>query len=941
MTETIKDTNEEKTSLVEKRNQFSEIQLKVRCAKFAQKWRNSKSEVSDKQPYWEALFRAFGRNRKSVAVFELPAKTRLNASGEGNIDLLWPSVLLVEHKSRGKDLDEALVQANGYLDELKGDEIPRYIMLCDFFNFVLIDIDQGGKRYEFTIDELPDNTHLLGFMREANVAPIAPDIPVNIKASEIMGKIYDKLRAANYNEEDMEYLLTRLTFCLFAEDVGIFNKKQFSNYIDKSLKNGAQGLGSRLIELFDTLNKPKEDRMTTLDEDLKVFEYINGGLFEHRIDVPSFTVKSSHLLKEATSYDWKDISPVIFGSLFQSVMNAEERRSSGAHYTSEENIMKVLKPLFLDELHEEFNDAIGNDVKLQSFHEKLAKLTFFDPACGAGNFLLLAYREIRKLETELLYLLHGKNTLLTIDGLSKIDVNQFYGIELNKFSQAIAQTAMWMMDHLMNMDLGKKLGGVFVRIPIEQSPHIINGDALELNWNDVLPAEKCSYVLGNPPFSGAKVMDLKQKEQLKRITNNKSGFRALDYVAAWFINAIKYVDMNRQVQTKIGFVATNSITQGKQVYPLWDIVYEKGLEITFAYNSFKWESESKGKAQVIVVILGLSKKSKKQKRLFLIEDDVFTELNPKYISPYLVGSDTVLPLVKETFKSINGLPKMMLGTTPIDDGNYIFSTSEKHEFLIKEPDAKPHLRKFINSIDFINGKHKHILCLQNIDPIILKNLPEIYKRMELVKKFRAKSGMSARKIKDTPTLFHNTVLPNKPFLVFPRVSSEKRKYIPIGNVNPPTVPSDALLIVENSSLGLFGLLTSYMHMVWLSNIGGKLKLDFRYSGGLVYNTFPLPKDGIETLKKLEPYAQRVFDARDAHSNATFADLYDDLRMPHDLINAHIALDKAVEKLYRPEPFESDQERLEFLLGEYEKMLLEYNKLKKDSKKTKAKKKPQS
>ena len=934
MPETIKDTNEEKTSLVEKRNQFSEIQLNVRCAKFAKKWRNSKSEISDKQPYWEALFRAFGRNRKSVAVFELPAKTRLNASGEGNIDLLWPGVLLVEHKSRGKDLEEALVQANGYLDELKGDEIPRYIILCDFFNFVLIDIDQGGKRHEFTIDELPDNTHLLGFMREANVAPIVPDIPVNIKASEIMGKIYDKLRAANYNEEDMEYLLTRLTFCLFAEDAGIFNKKQFSNYIDKSLKNGAQGLGSRLIELFDTLNKPKKDRMTTLDEDLKAFEYINGGLFEHRIDVPSFTVKSSHLLKEATSYDWKDISPVIFGSLFQSVMNAEERRSSGAHYTSEENIMKVLKPLFLDELHEEFNDIISNDVKLQSFHEKLAKLTFFDPACGAGNFLLLAYREIRKLETELLYLLHGDNALLDIDGLSKIDVNQFYGIELNKFSQTIAETAMWMMDHLMNMDLGKKLGDVFVRIPIEQSPHIIHGDALELDWNKILPADKCTYVLGNPPFSGAKIMEPKQKEQLKRIADNRSGFRALDYVTAWFLKGGQYIKND----TPMTFVATNSITQGKQVKPLWDMLSEQGLEIIFAYNSFKWDSESKDKAQVTVVILGLSKISGKQKRLFLTEDNGITELNPKYISPYLGSSNAVLPLVKESSKPINGLPRMRLGTQPIDDGNYIFSVSEKEEFLAKEPGAKPYLRKFINGDDFLNGEYKYLLCLQNAKPAVLKNLPEVCRRMELVKRFRAKGGMSARKLKDFPTVFNNTVLPTKPFLVIPSTTTAKRRYIPIGYLKPPEVASNATTVIETPSLGLFGLLTSMMHVVWVNAIGGKLETRFRYSKSVVYNTFPVPDSNLDAL---EPYAQKILDVRNTHSESTLADLYDDTTMPQNLRKAHEMLDKAVDKLYRKKPFESNQERLEFLFDKYEKMLLEYNKLKKDSKKTKAKKKPQS
>ena len=924
MPETIKDTNEEKTSLVGKRNQFSEIQLNVRCAKFAKKWRNSKSEVSDKQPYWEALFRAFGRNRKSVAVFELPAKTRLNASGEGNIDLFWPGVLLVEHKSRGKDLDEALVQANGYLDELKGDEIPRYIILCDFFNFVLIDIDQGGKRYEFTIDELPGNIHLLGFMREANVAPIAPNIPVNRKASEIMGKIYDELRAANYNEEDIEYLLTRLTFCLFAEDVGIFNKKQFSNYIDKSLKNGAQGLGSRLIELFDTLNKPKKDRMTTLDEDLKAFEYINGGLFEHRIDVPSFTVKSSHLLKEATSYDWKDISPVIFGSLFQSVMNAEERRSSGAHYTSEENIMKVLKPLFLDELHEEFNDAIGNDVKLQSFHEKLAKLTFFDPACGAGNFLLLAYREIRKLETELLYLLHGENTLLTIDGLSKIDVNQFYGIELSKFSQTIAQTAMWMMDHLMNMDLGKKLGGVFVRIPIEQSPNIIHGDALELDWNKILSADKCSYVLGNPPFSGVVYLTSSQREQMKKFGSK------LDYVCAWFITAAEYVRNG----TRIGFVATNSIIQGQHIGLLWPAIIELGMNIIFAHTTFVWNSEAKDKAHVHVVIVGLSRDDV-TRRLFVDGK----ETHPKHITPYLTGVDTLIPIIGKATKPLNGLLAMTRGAELGDNGNYILTQEEKDVLVRNEPNIEQYLRKYVNSKLFINKKHLWVIMIEDMEPNIQKSSPKILKRMKKVKEWRLNHSKSNKEL--PPNKFAKYMVPNSNFLAIPRISSKNRKYVPMGYMDTSYQPTDQLQSIENASLGLFGLLTSYMHMLWLYNIGGKLKSDFRYAPVLVYNTFPAPEGGMETLKKLEPYAQEILNTRGKHPNSTYADLYDDNTMPDDLRKAHEKLDKAVEKLYHQDSFESDQVRLEFLFDEYKKMLSGHNKIKKDRKKTKTKKKPRS
>ena len=594
-------------------------------------------------------------------------------------------------------------------------------------------------------------------------------------------------------------------------------------------------------------------------------------------------------------------------------MDASQRRESGAHYTSEENIMKVLRPLFLDDLHEEFNSIIGSPVKLKQFHEKLSQMTFFDPACGAGNFLIMAYREIRLLETELLYLLHGSNKRLDIEGLSKIDVNQFYGIEINKFSQTIAQTAMWMMDHLMNLELGERLAVPYARIPIEQSPHIVHGDALELDWNEIQPAEKCSYVFGNPPFSGAKIMEPKQKEQLKRVANDRSGFRALDYVTAWFLKGGQYIKND----TPMAFVATNSITQGKQVKPLWDMLSEQGLEIIFAYNSFKWDSESKGKAQVTVVILGLSKISRKQKRLFLTEDDGITELNPKYISPYLVGSNTILPLVKESSKPINGLPRMRLGTQPIDDGNYIFSVSEKEEFLAKEPGAKPYLRKFINGDDFLNGEYKYLLCLQNAEPAVLKNLPEVCRRMELVKKFRAKGGMSARKLKDFPTVFNNTVLPTKPFLVIPSTTTAKRRYIPIGYLKPPEVASNATTVIETPSLGLFGLLTSMMHVVWVNAIGGKLETRLRYSKGVVYNTFPVPDSNLDALK---PHAQKILDVRNVHSESTLADLYDDIIMPPDLRKAHEMLDKAVDKLYRAKPFKGNSERLEFLLERYAKMV---------------------
>ena len=915
-----KEKNE--SSRTQNRDKFIEIQIRVQCAKFAKKWGQSRSESSDKQSYWNDLFRAFGRNRESVAVFEKPAKTRLTPSGDGCIDVFWTGMLLVEHKSRGKDLDEALVQANGYFAELKGDDIPRYIVLCDFFKFILIDIDRNGERHEFTIEQLPDRIHLFKFMWEDGAKPIAPSIPVNIKASEKMGAIYDELHAANYSEEDMEYLLTRLTFCLFAEDVGIFNGNQFSNYVKNSLKHGATGLGPKLIELFDVLNKPKKNRMKTLDEDLEKFEYIDGGLFEHRIEIPSFTVKSSRLLQEAASYDWEKISPVIFGSLFQSVMNVNERRTLGAHYTSEENIMKVLHSLFLDELYEEFTAAIDNDSKLRAFHEKLAGLTFFDPACGAGNFLILAYREIRLLETELLYLLHGENQLLNIDGLSKIDVNQFYGIEINKFSSTIAQTAMWMMDHLMNVELGKKLGHTYARIPIEHSPHIVHGDALELEWNNVLPADECTYVLGNPPFGGVVYLTPLQRNQMKRFG------RKLDYVCAWFIKAAKYIRNN----TRIGFVATNSIIQGQHIGLFWPNIMRLGMRIIFAHTTFVWNSEAKGKAHVHVVIVGLGRNDIR-KRLFVDGE----ETNPEHITPYLTGDNT--PIICKAAKQLNGLPVITRGAEIGDNGNYILTQGEKDALVRNEPDLEQYLKKYVNAQLFINKKHFWIIMIEDMEANVQKSSPEVFKRIKKVKKWRLNYSAANKNL--PPNKFAKHMVLNNDFLAIPRVSSKNRKYVPMGYVDTSYQPTDQLQVIENASLGLFGLLTSHMHMLWLYNVGGRLKSDFRYAKSLVYNTFPVPEGGMEILKKLEPYAHKILDARDKHSNSTYDDLYNDNTMPDDLRKAHEKLDKVVERLYCKEQFKSDQERLRFLFNRYGVMLSEHDKLKKDSKKIQAKKKPQS
>ena len=602
-------------------------------------------------------------------------------------------------------------------------------------------------------------------------------------------------------------------------------------------------------------------------------------------------------------------------------MDKKERHDEGAHYTSVENIFKVIKPLFLDDLCNEFEtlrqDAGRNRVKnLEQFQDKLSKLKFLDPACGAGNFLITTYKEVRKLEMKVIDEYSHTNQVLDISSLIKVNVDQFYGIELNKFSAKIAEIALWMTDHIMNNMVSRKYGLNYARIPLKKHPNIINGDALELDWDEILPPSKCSYVFGNPPFGGTRVMSDMQKRQIKKMSKMNVG--ELDYVAGWFIKSGKYVRNGCQIP--IGFVATNSITQGVQVNQLWPILFNNGLEITFAYKSFKWESDTKGQAHVIVVIIGLDKKTQNErnKKLFTVKTDGIMESRYLHISPYLIGSETQLPIIKRSVVKLHELQTMRLGSKIKDGNNYIFTNEQKKGFLQKEPNAKKLFKPYINSKNYINNKKEWILMVADIEPDELKKLPETIKRINAVKKFRKDSKTeSLRKMARFPKQFEYNTIPTSPFLLIPIVSSERREYVPIGYLKPPAVPSHAVMIIENATIGLFGLLTSKMHMLWLRMNGGRLKSDLRYATGTVYNTFPTPKSNLDML---EPFAREILAARKAHPRSTLADLYDDAAMPDDLRKAHDKLDRAVDKLYRPEPFKSDSDRLGVLLKGYKMMV---------------------
>ena len=664
---------------------------------------------------------------------------------------------------------------------------------------------------------------------------------------------------------------------------------------------------------------------------------MNGDLFRDTLRMPDFDSAMRGLLIKACKFDWSGISPAIFGALFQSVMDKQQRREQGAHYTTEQNILKVIEPLFLRDLRAEFERLKARKdsrrrMELKAFHKQLKTLTFFDPACGCGNFLIIAYRELRLLEMEVIRILRSyrsdeKQLELDAAALSLVDVDQFYGIEIGEFPARIAETAMWMMDHIMNNRLSLEFGQNFARIPLKKSPHIRQGDALEEDWETLLPPARCAYILGNPPFVGAKKQTQTQRAQVHRIADLGKSGGTLDYVAAWFIKAGEYAQARN---IPIGFVATNSITQGEQVAQLWPLIFERcKLDISFAHRPFAWGSDARGKAQVHVVIIGLANAqyAPKVRRLFSYDDSSgeLYESQHAALSPYLFDASKLLDphlVVRRTSKLLNGLQKLVIGSKPIDDGQFIFTDKERDEFLAAEPGAAQFLRPYVGSQEFLNGGDRWILALHDAPPSILSTLPRVKERIAKVREVRLKSDSKPTKaLAATPTLYHINVIPTAPFLVVPRVSSEKREYAPIGWLNPPTVPSDAVTILLNATKPVFALLTSTMHMTWLRYIGGRLGNGYRYSIGIVYNTFPLPLVSDSDLTKLELQAEAVLNARADHPKATLANLYDPDTMPSNLRKAHQAVDRAVDRLYRKSGFDSDCERVEHLLGLYEKMAM--------------------
>ena len=695
-------------------------------------------------------------------------------------------------------------------------------------------------------------------------------IEVNVKAAEKMAKLHDALRDHGYDGHDLEVYLVRLLFCLFADDTGIFPKDSLYNYLYRSKGDGSD-LSDRLNRLFEILNMPEDVRTkkTLLADELKQFRYINGKLFTDRLPTADFNAKMRQTLLQCLNFDWNKISPAIFGAMFQGVMDKGKRREMGAHYTSEENIEKLINPLFMDELWNELDRVKTDPIALDHFHEKIAKLKFLDPACGCGNFLIVTYGKLRELELEILKLkIHTDQMVVDI-----VSVEQFYGIECEDFPCQIAQVGMWLIDHQMNIRVSEQFGIYYNRLPLTQEATIVNGNALRLDWENIVPKAELSYIMGNPPFVGYAYANRAQKEDMSYIFPK---IRNLDYVCAWYK---KSADMMKDTQIKAAFVSTNSITQGEQPAILWKPLMKEGIFINFGFSTFKWSNEAKGKAAVYCVIIGFS----------------YHKTCPN-INPYLIQAATVF--VERRTKPLSDAPFITRGSAPIDGGNLIIEANNYDEFISSEPKAEKFVRRFIGAADFINNHQRYCLWLVGATPSELRSMPTVMERIERVCELRISSTRGGtRKKAVTPSLFGEIHHPNTDYIVIPRVSSEQRHYIPIGFVSSEVIASDSNQIIPDASLYHFGILTSIVHMAWTRAVCGRLKSDYRYSKNIVYNNFPWPDATDKQKSQIEKLAQVVLDARANYPDSSLADLYDPLTMPPDLLKAHQNLDKAVMKLY--------------------------------------------
>lgn len=897
---------------------MTDVQQRAAAKKFAEFWKNKGYEKGESQPFWLSLLRdVFGLDHPEAFItFEEQVHLDHTSFVDGTIETTH---VLIEQKGLGKDLRKAIQQSDGtlltpfqqakrYANEISYSKRPRWIVTCNFEEFLVYDMERPNAEPEsILLTNLGKEYFRLNFLVDTGDENIRKEMEVSLKAGELVGKLYDLLLAQYVNPTDehtlksLNQLCVRLVFCLYAEDAGVFGKHNaFHDYI---AKYKPQNVRMALKGLFKMLDTKIADRDQYDDKDLLAFPYVNGGLFaDENIEIPRFTDEIVKLILKDCSldFDWSCISPTIFGGVFESTLNPETRRKGGMHYTSIENIHKVIDPLFFDDLVEEFNTIRHNNVsktrqqKLRDLQIKLASLTFFDPACGSGNFLTESYLSLRRLENSILKELRT-DTQITLGGdysPIKVSIQQFYGIEINDFAVTVSKTALWIAESQMMKDTEDIVGSALDFLPLKTYTNIVEGNALTIDWEHVISKDKLKYIMGNPPFIGARMMSAEQKNDLIGVFGKKwKNVGNLDFVCAWYKKA---VEMMHNTSIRSALVSTNSVSQGETVANLWKPLYEQGVHIDFAYRTFRWDNEAKDMAHVHCIIVGFSIANNVKPRIIY---DGSTQKIVSNINAYLIDADNIF--VESRTKPICRVPEMDFGNMPNDAGmlsNY--SEDDKNKLCLKYPELSVVFHKLLGSEEYINNKSRYCLWFNGINPSIIRKCPEVYEAVERVKSVRtASSREGTRKLAATPYLFGEIRQPKADYIIVPRVSSEKRRYVPIGFLSPDIIVNDSVLIIPSATPYEFGILTSNVHNAWMRTVCGRLKSDYRYSKDIVYNNFPWPTPTDEQKTKIEQTAQAILNARALYLDSSLADLYDEVAMPPALRKAHQENDRAVMQAY--------------------------------------------
>ena len=896
---------------------MTEKEQKQAAKEFAEFWKDKGYEKGQSQTFWLQLLSQVYDVERPEKYIEFEDQVHIDKS-TGFIDGYIPTTkILIEQKSIDKDLRKGIRQSDGsllnpfqqakkYIAELPVSKHPKWIITCNFKSFLIYNMENpNGEPEEILLKDLEKEYYRLQFIVDVENTNLKKEMEISIKAGELVGKIYDEILPLYKNPENEEtlkslnMLCVRLVFCLYAEDAGLFGKHGiFHDYLEKF---NTDDLRRALIDLFKVLDTKPQDRDPYMKEDLAQFPYVNGGLFaDENIEIPNLndTVKELLLSNASEDFDWSDISPTIFGAVFESTLNPETRRSEGMHYTSIENIHKVIDPLFLDDLKSELDGILMIKVlkarkeKLLAFQQKLSELKFLDPACGSGNFLTETYLSLRRLENKALEAYQGGQIGFGDENINpiKVSIGQFYGIEINDFAVTVAKTALWIAESQMMHETENILHLNLEFLPLKSYTNIIEGNALRIDWNDVIPNGELNYIMGNPPFVGARLMNESQKEDISNIFKGTKGSGNLDYVSCWYKKATNYID---NTKIEVAFVSTNSITQGEQVAILWKDILERGVNINFAYRTFRWDSEASLKAHVHCIIIGFSFIKRTEK--YLYENDKVKKANN--INPYLIDAPNVY--IESHSSPLCNVPKMDFGSMP-NDGGFLsnYSKEQKEDICNRYPNTEDLFKNIVGAEEFINNKERYCIWLKDVEPSIYKSNSIIMEAIKNVKDLRENSNREAtRKLAITPYLFGEIRQPKTDYLLVPSTSSERRRYIPIGCFDSNTISSNANLVIPNATLYNFGVLTSNVHMAWVRTVAGRLKSDYRYSAKIVYNNFPWCNPTEEQKKKIEKTAQAILDARALYPNSSLSDLYDELTMPKELRKAHQENDKAVMVAY--------------------------------------------